>query len=249
MNAYRKRFIQLNMFLIGLVLSIMMAVITVYMYRDYYSGLRITLEQVVQPLKAFSDPHHETFAPPAELREPPSKEALQPDQYDFQKIRAFQKKSKDIMTVFYTPEKADIDVLAKSSSLDLDETTLAQLLEDVIAQENSFGTLYKYHVIYYCTGDGSPYKIALTSTNYISHSMLQLILVLLAIWVCAMFCFLFVSTRFSKLAVRPLEEAIQREKQFVADASHDLKTPLSVILANNSILMENPQATEGSLQK
>ena len=29
------------------------------------------------------------------------------------------------------------------------------------------------------------------------------------------------------------------EKQFIADASHDLKTPVSVILANNAILLEN----------
>ena len=63
------------------------------------------------------------------------------------------------------------------------------------------------------------------------------------VWLGAMLCFLGVSIQLSKAAVRPMEQAMQREKQFVADASHDLKTPLSVILANNSILRENPSAT------
>ena len=42
---------------------------------------------------------------------------------------------------------------------------------------------------------------------------------------------------------------MQREKQFIADASHDLKTPLSVILANNAILLENPEAPVGSVRR
>lgn len=52
-----------------------------------------------------------------------------------------------------------------------------------------------------------------------------------------MLLFLFISIQLSHISSKPLEEAMEREKQFVADASHDLKTPLSVILANNSILM------------
>ena len=42
---------------------------------------------------------------------------------------------------------------------------------------------------------------------------------------------------------------MQREKQFIADASHDLKTPLSVILANNAILLESPEAPVGSVRR
>ena len=64
-----------------------------------------------------------------------------------------------------------------------------------------------------------------------------------------MLLFLFISIQLSYLASKPLEEAMEREKQFVADASHDLKTPLSVILANNSILMENQDATVGSVYR
>ena len=42
---------------------------------------------------------------------------------------------------------------------------------------------------------------------------------------------------------------MRREKQFIADASHDLKTPLSVILTNNSILLENPEMSVGSVRR
>ena len=77
----------------------------------------------------------------------------------------------------------------------------------------------------------------------------NLALVLLAIWLSAMLLFFAVSVRLSALAARPMEEAVQREKQFIADASHDLKTPLSVILANNAILLENPEAPVGSVRR
>jgi hypothetical protein len=41
---------------------------------------------------------------------------------------------------------------------------------------------------------------------------------------------------FAGLAVRPLEESTRKQKRFVADASHELKTPLSVIATNMDIL-------------
>ena len=39
-----------------------------------------------------------------------------------------------------------------------------------------------------------------------------------------------------------MENAIEMERKFVADISHDLKTPITVILANNSIIKSNPNA-------
>lgn len=41
---------------------------------------------------------------------------------------------------------------------------------------------------------------------------------------------------FSKRAVRPVAESYQRQKQFVTDANHELKTPLTLIRANLDIL-------------
>lgn len=40
----------------------------------------------------------------------------------------------------------------------------------------------------------------------------------------------------SKMIVRPVEETFEKQKQFISDASHELKTPLAVIEANSDVL-------------
>lgn len=42
--------------------------------------------------------------------------------------------------------------------------------------------------------------------------------------------------RISKIIVKPVEESFEKQKQFVSDASHELKTPLAVIEANADVL-------------
>lgn len=73
-----------------------------------------------------------------------------------------------------------------------------------------------------------------------------LALTLTGIGVVVLLIFLAINMQFSKWALRPVEEAWKTQRQFVADASHELKTPLTVILANSSILMDNPNATIAS---
>lgn len=228
MSDYRKRFVQFNMLLIGIVLAVMVAVIAGYMTRDYYTSLRETMEQVVAPLRFFSLPPEGRPEKP-EFQEPPE---------DIQR--------KDILTVFYSQEDDSYTLLSNSEVFSQEE--LPSLLHTIVSKEKNFGILYSQDAIYYRSGK-TPYRIAIASTDYIVHSVVNLVLVLLAVWVGAMLLFLLISIRLSAVAARPMEEAMQREKQFVADASHDLKTPLSVILANNSILMENPENKVGDLRR
>lgn len=41
---------------------------------------------------------------------------------------------------------------------------------------------------------------------------------------------------FSRMVFRPVEESIRKQKQFITDASHELKTPLTIIDANTEVL-------------
>lgn len=47
----------------------------------------------------------------------------------------------------------------------------------------------------------------------------------------------FISRYLSDWAIKPVEVAFQKQKQFVADASHELKTPITVIDANIDVLL------------
>ena len=122
MSGYRKRFVQFNMLLIGIVLTVMVAAVAVYMGRDYYTGLRSTMEQVVAPLHGFSQPPSGKGEKPGKNREP---------------FRRAPGEEKNISVIFYTPETGEYSVLSGSGSLS--EEGLAELLAAVAAQEKGFG--------------------------------------------------------------------------------------------------------------
>ena len=52
----------------------------------------------------------------------------------------------------------------------------------------------------------------------------------------ALVLFFFLSVFLAKKIVTPLEESYQKQKQFISDAGHELKTPISVVGANAELL-------------
>ena len=59
----------------------------------------------------------------------------------------------------------------------------------------------------------------------------------------ALAAFWVVSVFLARWALRPVEQSWQQQRQFVADASHELKTPLTVILASAELMACHPEQT------
>jgi signal transduction histidine kinase len=73
------------------------------------------------------------------------------------------------------------------------------------------------------------------------------VLIVAAVVVLALiFC---VSLLFSAKAVRPVEEVWEKQKQFIANASHELKTPLTIVMSNLGALTANGGETVDSQMK
>ena len=59
----------------------------------------------------------------------------------------------------------------------------------------------------------------------------------------------FFSLYFANRAMRPVIEAWEKQKQFVSDASHELKTPLAAINTNVDAVLANPESSVLSQEK
>ena len=115
---------------------------------------------------------------------------------------------------------------------------LEQLAWLSMAGEEDMGILEGYHLRYLRVSRPTGYMIAFADTSYEDSLRSGVMkyggLACAGIWL----GFLVLSYFFSRWAVKPVEESIRMQKQFVADASHELKTPLTVITANTELLSE-----------
>ena len=87
----------------------------------------------------------------------------------------------------------------------------------------------------YAQKDGNLYLI-FTDISVNIHNTRQLILNMAIILGIALILFGILSFYLSKWSLSPIEHAWRQQKQFTSDASHELRTPIAVILANLDIL-------------
>lgn len=138
---------------------------------------------------------------------------------------------------------ADAEVIF-SRNMDTSDATVQKLVSAVLSAAESEGTLAEYDLSYSMRQTPEGTKIAFVDRSYeTSNIRRSLLLWSLLGFVAAWLAFLFLVWRLSSWVFRPVEEAWSQQRQFIADASHELKTPLTVILANLRILGNHREDT------
>lgn len=104
------------------------------------------------------------------------------------------------------------------------------------AKEKTDGKIdrFRYRVTPLAEGEGKVYVFLDDLDKWYSIARIA-VLSLLAGLVCWGLMLLLIAL-LSKKAIRPIAENIERQKQFVTDAGHELKTPIAIILANTDAL-------------
>ena len=106
------------------------------------------------------------------------------------------------------------------------------------------GKLESYDLAYSVSVTPNGAYIAFADYDYLRSSTRRTLLVAGLVEISFLLAVFLLSVFLAKVAVKPVEKSIEEQKRFVADASHELKTPLAVISANNEILLSSASAEQ-----
>ncbi|MDD3346091.1 HAMP domain-containing sensor histidine kinase [Oscillibacter sp.] len=117
-----------------------------------------------------------------------------------------------------------------------DTEELQAILTECLGQQETEGTVKTYRLRYLRQDNGLYQKIAFVDMSMELSMLHKLIGSYLGIVCAALLLLLGVSILLSRWATAPVEKAWSQQRQFLSDASHELKTPLTVILSNAELL-------------
>ena len=120
---------------------------------------------------------------------------------------------------------------------DLSDTEfLQQAAEEAVDSGRQSGVLTDSHLRFLRLDTDSGSTIVFADTSNETQTLTGLFRTCLLLCSAAFIAFFILSILLARWAVRPVEKAWTQQKQFVADASHELKTPLTVLLTDAELL-------------
>ena len=124
-----------------------------------------------------------------------------------------------------------------NARFDLSDGELVQaLIQAVRNTSEQEGYLPEYGVEYRLVSEPAAQHLIFVDTSVQKAVLRAQVNTSLLVGFGSLLAFFGISLLLARWAVRPVERAWQQQKQFVSDASHELKTPLTVIMSNAELI-------------
>ena len=161
------------------------------------------------------------------------------------------KPSEEVRLPFFTVQissRGDL-ITASGGYFDLtDREYIQEIVNAALLSDRETGELDEHDLRYLKSASPIGFTIVFSDTTTEAATLKNLFYSCFAIFFVAMAVFLGISVLLSHWVIKPVATAWDQQRQFVADASHELKTPLAVIMANAE-LMQNDDTGEADRKK
>ena len=144
------------------------------------------------------------------------------------------------VAVYALNAEGDAMSTSPAGTANISDEVLETALSRLTPAEDGTGSFSDLELFYEKRTIGDTTYLAFADANS-AAGWKSLALTLVGAAIVALAAFFVISLFFSRWALRPVEQTWRSQRQFIADASHELKTPLTVILADASIALEHPE--------
>ncbi|MBQ3596713.1 MAG: hypothetical protein II988_02730 [Clostridia bacterium] len=116
------------------------------------------------------------------------------------------------------------------------DINVQNLLKDIFNQSEKLTSGKNGKIFYKLVKTGSVYKVFATDATITFSRLYSNVFVALIICVAGFFVMIWLANVNANKIFQPIIDATNRQKQFISDASHELKTPLAIISANAEVM-------------
>lgn len=145
--------------------------------------------------------------------------------------------------VVWCDEQGNVTLLDRDYISSVDEQTAEEYVR-AIMEKNTAQGYYKDYRYLMEQADGSGYEIIFLNVSDAVEFKTTLLLVSIMIGIVSFLIVSVLAVLFSKRAISPYAKNMERQKQFITDAGHELKTPITSIATSADILSDEYENNE-----